>query len=56
MITVTALADQVAACADLVAGQGDEGRAIVVVRGLTFPPSDEPASTLCRKPEEDLYA
>ena len=55
-ITVTALADQVAACADLVAGQADEGRAIVVVRGLSFPASDAPASALCRPPEEDLYA
>ena len=55
-ITVTALADQVAACADLVAGQADEGRAMVVVRGLSFPASDDPASALCRRPEEDLYA
>jgi coenzyme F420-0:L-glutamate ligase / coenzyme F420-1:gamma-L-glutamate ligase len=54
--TVTALADQVAACADLVAGQAAEGRALVLVRGLAFAPSDEPALALCRKPEEDLYA
>ncbi|HTM21376.1 MAG TPA: coenzyme F420-0:L-glutamate ligase, partial [Kofleriaceae bacterium] len=32
--TVTALADQVAAAADLVCGQADEGRGAVLVRGL----------------------
>ncbi|HEX8953143.1 MAG TPA: coenzyme F420-0:L-glutamate ligase [Polyangia bacterium] len=54
--TITALADQVAACADLVAGQADEGRPFVLVRGLRFTPSDEPARALCRAPEGDLYA
>ena len=55
-MTVTALADQVAACADLAAGQADEGRPLVLVRGLAFTPSDEPASVLNRTPAEDLYA
>jgi coenzyme F420-0:L-glutamate ligase/coenzyme F420-1:gamma-L-glutamate ligase len=54
--TVTALADQIAAVADLVAGQAAEARPIVLVRGLRFDPSMEPASALLRKPEEDLYA
>jgi coenzyme F420-0:L-glutamate ligase/coenzyme F420-1:gamma-L-glutamate ligase len=54
--TITALADQVAAVADLVAGQADEGRPLVLVRGLRFDPVVQPASTLLRKPEEDLYA
>jgi coenzyme F420-0:L-glutamate ligase / coenzyme F420-1:gamma-L-glutamate ligase len=54
--TITALADQVAAVADLVAGQADEARPLVLVRGLHFSPSDLPASELCRKPAEDLYA
>ena len=54
--TITALADQVAACADLVAGQADEGRPLVLVRGLRFSPSDEPARSLCRPPDQDLYA
>ena len=54
--TITALADQVAATADLVAGQADEGRPLVLVRGLAFTPSDEPASALCRDPRQDLYA
>jgi len=55
--TVTALADQVAAAADLVAGQADEGRAAVLVRGLRFSPSAQASSrALVRPPEEDLYA
>ena len=37
--TVTALADQVAAAADLLAGQAAELRAVVVLRGLSFAPS-----------------
>jgi coenzyme F420-0:L-glutamate ligase/coenzyme F420-1:gamma-L-glutamate ligase len=54
--TVTALGDQVAAAADLVAGQAAEGRPLVLVRGLTFDPSEQGAQTLTRRPEEDLYA
>jgi coenzyme F420-0:L-glutamate ligase/coenzyme F420-1:gamma-L-glutamate ligase len=54
--TVTALADQVAAAADLVAGQAAEGRGVVVVRGLEFPVGEHQISELLRAPGEDLYA
>lgn len=61
--TVTALADQVAAAADLVAGQADEGRGAIHVRGLAWSRAQglpaAPASTaraLVRPPEQDLYA
>ena len=54
--TVTALGDQAAAAADLVAGQAAEGRAIVIVRGLGFGPSADSARSLCRPIEQDLYA
>jgi coenzyme F420-0:L-glutamate ligase/coenzyme F420-1:gamma-L-glutamate ligase len=55
--TVTALADQVAAAADLLAGQANEGRPAVVVRGLHYTPQDDAgASALVRAPEQDLYA
>jgi coenzyme F420-0:L-glutamate ligase/coenzyme F420-1:gamma-L-glutamate ligase len=54
--TVTALADQVAAAADLVAGQGSEGRAVVLVRGLTFDVGEHGAHELVRPPGKDLYA
>jgi coenzyme F420-0:L-glutamate ligase/coenzyme F420-1:gamma-L-glutamate ligase len=54
--TVTALADQVAAAADLVAGQAAERRPVVLVRGLEFTPSDRGARALLRPTAEDLYA
>ncbi|HEY1696656.1 MAG TPA: coenzyme F420-0:L-glutamate ligase [Polyangiaceae bacterium] len=54
--TITALADQVAALADLVAGQAAEGQPVVVVRGLSFDADDRGAGALLRRPEEDLYA
>jgi coenzyme F420-0:L-glutamate ligase/coenzyme F420-1:gamma-L-glutamate ligase len=54
--TITALADQVAAAADLVAGQAAEARGVVVVRGLSFPVGTHSAAALNRAPEEDLYA
>jgi coenzyme F420-0:L-glutamate ligase/coenzyme F420-1:gamma-L-glutamate ligase len=54
--TITALADQVAAAADLVAGQGGEGRALVLVRGLAFDVGEHSAAELVRPPDKDLYA
>ncbi len=53
--TVTAPADQIAAAADLVAGQANEGRAVVHVRGLTFTAGEHTATELCRDPDKDLY-
>jgi coenzyme F420-0:L-glutamate ligase/coenzyme F420-1:gamma-L-glutamate ligase len=54
--TITALADQIAALADLVAGQAAERRPLVLVRGLRFDPSEEGAGALLRSTKEDLYA
>jgi coenzyme F420-0:L-glutamate ligase/coenzyme F420-1:gamma-L-glutamate ligase len=54
--TLTALADQVAAAADLVAGQADESRPVVVVRGLSFESEPSSAEALLRPREQDLYA
>jgi coenzyme F420-0:L-glutamate ligase/coenzyme F420-1:gamma-L-glutamate ligase len=54
--TITALADQVAAVADLVAGQAAERRPVVLVRGLGFDGSEQGAGALVRSAEEDLYA
>jgi coenzyme F420-0:L-glutamate ligase/coenzyme F420-1:gamma-L-glutamate ligase len=62
MATVTALADQIAAAADLVAGQADEGRGAIHVRGIAWPrPAGMPdapagARALVRAAEQDLYA
>jgi coenzyme F420-0:L-glutamate ligase / coenzyme F420-1:gamma-L-glutamate ligase len=55
-LTITALGDQIAAAADLVAGQADEGRAVVLVRGLSFPVGAHAAVDLVRPAAEDLYA
>jgi coenzyme F420-0:L-glutamate ligase / coenzyme F420-1:gamma-L-glutamate ligase len=54
--TETALADQVAAAADLVAGQAAEGRALVIVRGLSFDVGSHGVRELLRPPNQDLYA
>ena len=54
--TESAVADSIAAAADLVAGQADEGRPLTLVRGLAFPPSEETSKALLRDPENDLYA
>lgn len=66
--TETALADQIAAAADLVAGQSDEGRGVVHMRGIvwndatraSWAPDSEGQKTgayaLLRDPESDLYA
>lgn len=53
--TMTALGDQIAAAADLVAGQAKERRGVVHVRGLRFPPLAEAARALLRPAELDLY-
>jgi coenzyme F420-0:L-glutamate ligase / coenzyme F420-1:gamma-L-glutamate ligase len=55
--TTTALADQLAAAADLVAGQSDEARPVVRVRGVSLPERRESSvRELLRAPDEDLYA
>lgn len=62
MSTVTALADQIAAAADLVAGQADEGRGVIHVRGVAWPrppglaDAAPGARGLVRAAEQDLYA
>lgn len=54
-----AVADEIAGAASLLQGQADEGRPIVLVRGLTFPANTEPdncpASALVRDVSEDLF-
>ena len=63
--TQTALADQLAAAADLVAGQADEARGVIHVRGVRWDPSDHQgqpsdgptgARALLRPMDQDLYA
>lgn len=54
--TESAIADSIAAAADLVAGQADEGRPITLVRGLRFQVPGDSSKALLRDPENDLYA
>ena len=50
-------ADQVAAAASLLMGQVDEGRPVVMVRGLTYTDgtADGPATALLRPEHEDMF-
>ena len=50
------LADEVAAAASLVMGQADEGRPIVIVRGVGYDRHDGSAAELIRPRHMDLFA
>lgn len=53
--TRTASADQLAAACDLVAGQADESRPFLLVRGLQFAPSEKGAASLNRPMEQSIF-
>ncbi len=54
-VTVVGHADEIAAAAGLVQGQGREGRPVVLVRGLARTAPANPAAALIRPPAEDLF-
>jgi coenzyme F420-0:L-glutamate ligase / coenzyme F420-1:gamma-L-glutamate ligase len=54
-ISIQGYADLVASTANLLTGEADEGRPIVLVRGLQFPSVHGAAIDLYRSPEQDLY-
>lgn len=54
-VTEVAAADEIAAGASLIMGQADEGRPVVVVRGLAFSAAARPASALIRSREKDKF-
>ena len=54
-VSITAHADEIAAAASLVMGQGAEGQPVVVVRGLTWRGPHNGASELVRPPAEDMF-
>lgn len=54
-VTEIALADELAAAASLLMGQADEGRPVVVVRGLPPLGPERPASALVRDKRRDLF-
>lgn len=49
------LADEVAAAASLLMGQADEGRPVVVIRGLTYALREGSAAELLRQKDLDLF-
>ncbi|MBE2222921.1 MAG: coenzyme F420-0:L-glutamate ligase [Anaerolineae bacterium] len=53
--TDVGVADEIAAAAGLVMGQGNESRPVVIVRGLKLPLQNGRASDLIRPQEMDLY-
>ena len=55
MVSITGFADEIAAAAGLVMGQGAEGRPAVLVRGLSWSGAANPASELLRPAQEDLF-
>jgi coenzyme F420-0:L-glutamate ligase/coenzyme F420-1:gamma-L-glutamate ligase len=54
-VTQTGFADEIASAASLIMGQADEGRPMVLVRGLTWSGAPSPAAALIRPAEEDLF-
>jgi coenzyme F420-0:L-glutamate ligase / coenzyme F420-1:gamma-L-glutamate ligase len=54
-ITEIAIADEIAAAASLVMGQADEGKPVVIVRGLKLKSSHQGSKALLRKKPEDLF-
>ena len=55
LVTEVGLADEIAAAASLLQGQADEGRPVVLARGLSFEASDATARDLVRAKTEDLF-
>src|SRR6516162_9218238 len=54
-VTQTGFADEIASAASLIMGQADEGRPMVLVRGLNWSGAPSPAAALIRSAEEDLF-
>ncbi|MEO8394519.1 MAG: coenzyme F420-0:L-glutamate ligase, partial [Chloroflexota bacterium] len=54
-MSIQAYADEVASAANLLSGEAAEGRPVVLVRGLNFPPQEGRASDYNRPLETDLY-
>ena len=54
-VSISGFADEIAAAASLVMGQGDEAQPVVLVRGLTWTAPANPASELVRPAAEDMF-
>jgi coenzyme F420-0:L-glutamate ligase/coenzyme F420-1:gamma-L-glutamate ligase len=54
-VSIVGFADEIAAAASLLQGQGAEAQPVVLVRGLQWQASAGGAAELIRQPEEDLF-
>jgi len=54
-VSIIGFADEIAAAASLLQGQGAEAQPVVVVRGLTWSAPNVPVADVIRPPEEDLF-
>jgi coenzyme F420-0:L-glutamate ligase/coenzyme F420-1:gamma-L-glutamate ligase len=54
-VSISGFADEIAAAASLLMGQGAEARPVVLLRGLTWPEPHNSAAALIRPPAEDLF-
>ncbi len=54
-ITEVGLADEIAAAASLLMGQGDEGTPVIIVRGVDYRSADRGISPVLRDKEFDLF-
>ncbi len=54
-VAMTGFADGVSAVAELLMGEGAEGRPVVLVQGLQWDEPDLPASALVRPKDEDMF-
>jgi coenzyme F420-0:L-glutamate ligase/coenzyme F420-1:gamma-L-glutamate ligase len=54
-VSKVGLADELAAAASLVQGQGDEGKAAILIRGFDPFEDDLNAATLIRPRDEDMF-
>jgi coenzyme F420-0:L-glutamate ligase/coenzyme F420-1:gamma-L-glutamate ligase len=54
-VTTVGYADQIASAAELLMGEGAEGRPCVLVRGLSWEQPETPVGALLRSAEEDFF-
>ena len=54
-VSISGFADEIAAAASLVMGQGDEAQPVVLVRGLTWAAPANPAAELVRPASDDMF-
>ena len=54
-VSMVGFADEIAAAASLLMGQADEGRPVVLIRGLDWSAPSLPAAALVLPAEEDLF-